>query len=744
MAEKTLVGYCEPLSVAPGESVAFKVSCDAPGAYRADIVRLICGDTSSQGAGFKEVEVSTPVSGEYPGREQIARPGSCAQVAPFPALAQLTSFTAQAVIWPTAPGGDPQAILGTWSEARGAGFALLVDSGGALALVVGDGAGNAAATSTDTPLREREWCFVAGAFDAETGAVTLVQEPLARSPSMQVVARRAHVERRIAKDAHAPEAGPLLIAAWRESDDVRVGVTGGHFNGKIDSPRLADRALTRAEMSALLGDEVPPALARSVVGAWDLSRDIPSLRILDVSGNDRHGEVRNLPTRGVTGFNWMGAAQSWREAPEQYGAIHFHDDDLYDAGWETDFELVVPPDLPSGVYAARLRLGEAEDYVPFFVRPPRGTATAEFAYLAPTATYMAYANQKLHLSGRLGNPPEQIHPNDEFMLRHPEFAGGLYEHHSDHSGVHYSSRRRPILNLKAKHSLWAFNADTNVTDWLEHTGHRYDVITDEDLHVEGADLLRRYRVIVTGTHPEYWSTAMLDALEAYLSGGGRLMYLGGNGFYWRIAFHRELPGVIEVRRAEDGTRAWISEPGEYYHSFNGEYGGLWRRLGRPPNRLAGVGFAAQGFDGSSHYRLREGSRDARAGFIFRGVEEGEVLGDYGRIGGGAAGEELDRCDPRLGSPPHALILASSEDHKPGMLRTKEELYATTLPRKDPRARSDLVFFEGPKGGAVFSTGSIAWAGSLAHNEYRNDVCRVTTNVLERFLDPEPFRTPEKG
>ena len=34
---------------------------------------------------------------------------------------------------------------------------------------------------------------------------------------------------------------------------------------------------------------------------------------------------------------------------------------------------------------------------------------------------------------------------------------------------------------------------------------------------------------------------------------------------------------MEVRRNEDGTRAWAAEPGEYYHSFTGEYGGLWRR-----------------------------------------------------------------------------------------------------------------------------------------------------------------------
>jgi N,N-dimethylformamidase len=44
----------------------------------------------------------------------------------------------------------------------------------------------------------------------------------------------------------------------------------------------------------------------------------------------------------------------------------------------------------------------------------------------------------------------------------------------------------------------------------------------------------------------------------------------------------------------------------------------------------------------------------------------------------------------------------------------------------------------PQGGAVFSTGSIAWIGSLSHNGYDNNVSRITENVLRRFSDPQPF------
>jgi N,N-dimethylformamidase len=52
-------------------------------------------------------------------------------------------------------------------------------------------------------------------------------------------------------------------------------------------------------------------------------------------------------------------------------------------------------------------------------------------------------------------------------------------------------------------------------------------------------------------------------------------------------------------------------------------------------------------------------------------------------------------------------------------------------------RADLVFFEMPAGGAVFSTGSIAWIGSLSHNGHDNNVSRITENVLRRF-DPKPL------
>jgi N,N-dimethylformamidase len=119
-----------------------------------------------------------------------------------------------------------------------------------------------------------------------------------------------------------------------------------------------------------------------------------------------------------------------------------------------------------------------------------------------------------------------------------------------------------------------------------------------------------------------------------------------------------------------------------------------------------------------------------------GVGPGEAFGGFGLSGGGAAGFELDRADPLLGSPPNTLILARSEDHQEHFVAVPEELltHVTTVTGEKPEAliRAEIVYFETTKGGAVFSTGSITFCGSLSHGGYANPISRMLENVLNRF------------
>lgn len=750
-----IVGYCDRLSVQPGQKIQFMVSTDSP-TYRAEIVRLIHGDSNPKGPEAKEERVATTVSGEYRGRRQEFPQGSYVIVPGIEksALDAAESFTLSAWICPTTPQKGVQGVLTRWSGAEGAGYGLFIDEDGGLALWVGNGEGQVEKVRSGKALTASQWYFVAGAYDAKTGKVCLYQEPVTRWPRNTTVAR---VEETVGSNVGAGgwiagRTDLLMAAFWKKAGNHRRDVTG-HFNGRIDRPRLFGRALDGGEVELLQGGTAPGEVGDALLGAWDFSLDISGQKVSDTSDSGLHGHTVNTPARAVIGYNGTGNEVDFRVAPGEYGAIHFHDDDLDDAGWEVDFELTVPRGLRSGVYAARLLTADAWDSIPFYVRPPKGTTTADIAFLAPTLTYLVYADQKFNNPDRMqlrGLEPGSSRPEDQYIIK--EQLCSLYDFHSDGSGVWYGSRLRPLVNMRPGYRLpplsmgagspSLFNADLHLTDWLEAKSYRYDVITDEDLHREGVDLLARYRVVLTGNHPEYATREMLDGLEGYLSGGGRLMYLGGNGFYWVTSFDPERPHIFEVRRW-GGSRSCPAEPGEFHHSTTGEMGGLWRFRNRSPQKLVGVGCSSMGKDVNRPYRRQPDSFDPRAAFIFEGIGPEEVIGDFDCrvLKHGAAGFEVDRFDLNLGTPPHTLLLASATDFPEEYQILLEELLDVSGPvagSENPLIRADMVYLNGPHGGGVFSVGSISWGGCLSYQGYDNNVSRITDNVLRRFASEEPL------
>ena len=540
-----------------------------------------------------------------------------------------------------------------------------------------------------------------------------------------------------------------MAASWDGSRPVN------HYDGKIESPVLYSRALNRQEMD-LLRQGGHEAIADSPVAAWDFSLDISSSKVTDTSRNKLHGVAVNCPARGVPGHSWSGAETNWVHAPTEFGAIHFHHDDLEDAGWEADFELTIPQDLPSGVYAARVTTDDDEDRIPFFVRPKRGSATADVVFLAPTLTYLAYANEAtLAVAAERQAAPlfvPKIHQEiDQYVADNN--MRSLYCRHVDGTGVYYASWRRPLTARPDYYNRFrgyahGLSADLHLLDWLEEKGVAYDVVTDHDLHAEGVDLLSRYRVVVTGGHPEYYTGPMLEALEEYQRHEGRLMYLGGNGFFCVVSIDPQRPHITEHRRVETNGFIWQAPAGERHHSMTGELSGLWRNRGKSSHALAGVCCTAVGSDQARPYVRQPGCFEPRAAFIFEGIGDEEVIGDFGLQQGGAGGDEVDRLDYAQGTPANALLLATATGFSDVYLYVPEDVfYDQTYPTESgqstkahPHVRADMVFFELPSGGAVFSTSSITWNGALSHNQYQNNVSRITENVLRRFLDPTPFQS----
>ena len=705
-----ITGYLDRFSHRPGETFTAHVSVHAAGECRARLVRVISGDPNPAGPGLQLEDLSATLDLQFAARNQPISLGSWAVVDRVPASNGARTWTAL-----VCPGltDTEQVVMAERDGERE--VALLVGPEGLSATLPTGGR-----LAIGASLRRKRWYRVWLSLDPERGAF-LGQQALTGDPTPRTCSGAA---------AEIPAGGCVTIAARNPAQP------SGHLTGRIQDPAiLAGFAADVATLDTL-----------AVVASWDFARAMSSQTIEDSGPHACHGRLVNLPTRAVAGAHWSGQEMCWRHAPRDYAAIHFHQSDLGDCGWQPTFTWQVPADLPSGAYALHLSNAEGEDWLPLYVLPPRAGPFAKIAFLASTFTYQAYAN---HARGNADAAYQArvtewgaypFNPDD-----YPLYGRSTYNVHADGSGISFSSRLRPVLTMRPGFltfndplgsGLRHYPADTHLLAWLEAKGIAFDVLTDEDLDDDGVDLLRPYRAVLTGSHPEYHTPGTLDALAAYAEGGGRLAYLGGNGFYWRIARDKTMPWATELRRGEGGIRTWAADPGEYYHQLDGAYGGLWRRNRRPPQMLAGVGFSGQGSFEGTHYRLLPAAREPRFDWLLQGIA-GDILGNYGLSGGGAAGFELDRADDDLGTPDGAVILARSEDPPASFFTVPEEVLSgrrtVTGERLEALMRAEIVWFPTLGGGEVFSVGSITFCGSLWQNgAFDGPVSRLLENVVRRF------------
>ncbi|MBO9379136.1 LamG domain-containing protein [Sphingomonas histidinilytica] len=747
-----LYGYADPLAIRAGEAVEFMLSAEIAADAEIRLVRLIHGDRHPAGPGFVEEEIDADLPARVAIVPQATRRGAFATVpGSGAALADLRAGAIHAFICPSRPGLGEQAIAGCWDEATAKGYVLLIDAGGVLRLRLGDGE-----RRTELALSRRLapgcWYFVTAHWDAETGTAGLRQFGCVDRWNSRI-GRVAPYD----YDDAADHEGGIAFSASRSAEFLIAGVRSAEggatacYNGKIDRVGVQHRPLDAAAIVAIRAGGMPPAAG--IVTYWDTSAGYSDdgigdvIRDLGPLGLDAIGV--NRPIRGMKGWNWKGKEDSFRLDPGQYGGIAFHEDALIDCGWAPTVRLKTPRDLRSGAYALRVRSNGVEDHVPFFVRA--AAPRAPIAVLMPTFTYLAYANEHLAFEAPIAqaicaNTPV-VGEQDLHWSADAPFGLSTYDVHSDGAGVCYSSWRRPILNMRPGYRMpatgvaWAFPADLSLIWWLERAGYDYEILTDHDLHREGVAALAPYRAVLTGTHPEYYSERMLDGTEDYLTGGGRLLYLGGNGYYWVTGLREDEPWCIEVRKLESGSRAWQAEPGEGYLACTGERSGLWRVRGRAPQKLVGLGFTTEGMDESRPFeRLPDGFDPAMA-WIFAGIGADEPIGDFGLALGGASGIEMDRYDLALGTPPHARLLAASFGHSDNYPLVSEDIGYAFPGRggsQDPQVRGDMSYFTTPNGGAVFAAGSIAWSQALPCFDGENNVARVMRNVLDAFLADQPL------
>lgn len=693
-----LLGYVDRLSARAGETLEFKASSASAKPFNARLVRSISADPNPDGPGIVEVDASqffAPQS--FASVHRPFRAGSYGIADDVVAVEPMSSIMLSAIIFPTLKTAQPQTVLSFGQ------YDLRLDENGAVSLKV-----NEQTVTTAQPVKLRQWYRIEATVTEDS--VNIEQRAFAKHADgpFQATGQGFY---------DLSVSGNPTVAAYMKDD-----LATQHFNGKIEAPQIKvdDRSLCE----------------------WDFSKDIKTAKTQALLGPNL--TFVNFPTRAVTGSVWDGSEMNWTHEPEHYAAIHFHEDDIYDFEWDTDIVFTVPEDMPSGVYMMRLDSDEHEDAIPFFICAPLGEPKAKLCVLVSTFTYAIYGN---HARPDY-DPTWQNRINDWAAYPHnpaeySQYGLSTYNYHSDGSGICHASHRRPLFNLKPGYltfgntpcsGLRHFPADMHLISWLHAQGIDYDLVSDQELHNDGVACIAGYKAVTTATHPEYHTLQSLNALRDYRNGGGNLIYLGGNGFYWRIAVHSENDGMLEIRRAEDGIRAWAAEPGEYYNAFDGSYGGLWRRNGRAPQELVGIGFTAQGeFYGDPYCRV---CIDPDYDWVFEGIE-GDLIGDFGFSGNGAAGFELDHMDHRIGTPETAILLARSVTGDTGFMLVPEEqlTHLTNLTGGTAKEamHADMTYSEFPGGGSVFATGSITFCGSLPWNNFDNNVSRLLKNVMHKFL-----------
>ncbi|KAJ4363225.1 hypothetical protein N0V83_010345 [Neocucurbitaria cava] len=695
--------------------------------YRYQLIRLIQGHEGDHAPDVKEEVIRDAPNGTATGRFQKSRPGSYGEVHNI----GFTEIDGGVVVemyfaayLPCA--GHFQTLAAISDDSTSYHVVLQLTETGGFQLHI-DHHKKPHIIPIDFKPNAKTWYYLSVTIEKQDVIVDV--SPVARYA--QDVGQRHCFHIKIRDAVHLNNLSTVTLAARRLPSKGSIEVLD-HFNGRLEGVTIR----TLGQQARLLA-------------RYDFSTRMDTDQIIDVSGCERHGKLRNAPTRAVRGHDWDGSEVDWTKAKYGYGAIHFHEDDLDDANWEMDFLLNVPKDTRSGAYAVEIRgvdRPEVFDKVTFFVRPHKDSI-AKVALVLPTFTYLAYANECMwdqDRSSRLEVPSVgfKIREDEDLrkMKRRRDLGLSMYDVHRDGSGTVFSGSKRPILNVRPGYVHWAFqrprefSADLLMIGFLERLGIDYDVVTDHDMHNGGQAAIAKYDTLMTGCHPEYHTIETLDTWTHFAQRGGNLMYLGGNGFYWRVSIPRTSPHHIEVRRGDQGVRTFELPGGERHHSSDGGQGGLWRSRGRPPNVLFGVGCCGEGIGPGVPYRRTDAARDESYSWVFEGIPDHELLGVHG-FGGGASGDEIDSFNLDNGSPANTVVLASSTGHPDEFGLFPEESgfpMVDTLGTQTNRIRSDMTICQTSGGGHVFSVGSINWYSSLGWDAYNNNIAKLTENVLRRF------------
>ena len=691
-----IAAYLDSLSYKPGQAVTIHAS-GRPGRAVADLVRLRHDGASAVVEKVQDSESFTSEISPQPlpmgsrGVLELAMTAAPFTIGTWFNVARLPDASAVLL-----------SLTGSETSLR-----LVVDAAGMLSWKAGSSETHAVGR-----VNEHQWYLLTLTVDATTQVVVSTAQSLIRQA--------------VTMSAEGPgvgELGDLLVEFGGVG--TREGQTDS-LDGLIETPFVLARSICARDVEIWNGslsgrDEL--LRDENLSHGWDTCRNMGAFTVDDLRGRvplTLHGG----PTRSLPGRWWTGDVHDPRLSPEQFGAVHFHSDDLVDARWPVIGRVDLPGGLSGGVYGIRLAYTDSpgEDIVPFVLR---SSENRPITVLLPTLTYVAYANEHACPPGL----PEYF-PDLAAVFARENGLHSWYDRHRDGTPVVLCSLKRPLFGFRHDHQFrytgsdHGISADLRLLGWLERHGFDVNLVTDHDLDREGTSALGETQCLVTGAHPEYWTGPMLDALQAYQHEGGNFAYLGGNGFVWSVHIDHD-SGIAEMRRGDVEERPYEGDVGTANFQLSGKRSGLWQTLGRPAATFTGLTAGCMGFTKGSQYEFTKEANSAAAAFV-EGVDTSKPFGGSGQVLGAAAAYETDIYNVYLGSSPDCTVIATAKMPDTYMSFAPGFHTSPSWEDENSRVRSDIVVWETPYGGLVWSVGSIAWSGALDDDPV---VSRMTRNAL---------------
>jgi hypothetical protein len=427
-------------------------------------------------------------------------------------------------------------------------------------------------------------------------------------------------------------------------------------------------------------------------------------------------------------------------------------------GWPDATTLEIPAHWRSGYYEVVLRAGAEgqQESVGFFVVRASQVDPRRPLLVLTTNTWNAYndfAGPNLYTGGTQVSFERPLAPG---FLRKPPGPGSrvaVVDAPDRHMRAHVHYLLDHGFSQWAGSAGWP-NAELELVRWAEAAGYELDYATNADLETVPG-LLDGRRMYLSVGHDEYWTWAMRDAVESFVTGGGNAAFLSGNTSFWQVRLTEDGSAMVGYKQQFESDPVLGTDQADRLTS-------LWsdHLVGRPENHMTGVSFARGGY-----HRIGRAVADGAGGYtvcrpdhwVFDGTEVG--YGDLIGADSVVVGYECDGCDLTLrdglpvatgvdGTPEDFQILGLAPAHGfdrhtsvrpvPAGERSEVEFHAWRVLGDDGAAaaarltRGHAVMGVHAPGGTVFTAGSTEWAWGLAGPRPDRVIERITRNLLDRL------------